>query len=56
MVSIEEKLLNKVESLEKLVALIAVKDKKPSEKIHLLSSIGIQPKEIAKLMDNPQIL
>ncbi len=44
---INKRLLEKIEVLVRLSALNIIKDKKYAEQVELLSSVGLQPKEIA---------
>jgi DNA-directed RNA polymerase specialized sigma24 family protein len=47
---IDLKILEKLDLLVKLTALNIIKDKDFKEQVKLLSSIGLQPKEIADLL------
>jgi len=47
---INKRLLEKIDVLVRLSALNIIKDKKYTEQVELLSSVGLQPKEIADLL------
>ncbi len=47
---INKQLLEKIDALVRLTALGIIKDKEYPEQVELLSSIGLQPKEIADLL------
>lgn len=47
---INKRLLEKIDVLVRLSALNIIKDKKYAEQVELLSSVGLQPKEIADLL------
>ena len=46
----EEKILQELQRITKLLVLIATKDQVQRDRIAILSSIGFQPKEIASLL------
>ena len=47
---INKRLLEKIDVLVRLSALNIIKDKEYTEQVELLSSVGLQPKEIAELL------
>jgi len=47
---INKRLLEKIDVLVRLSALNIIKDKEYTEQVKLLSSVGLQPKEIADLL------
>jgi len=47
---INKRLLEKIDVLVRLSALNIIKDKEYTEQVELLSSVGLQPKEIADLL------
>ena len=47
---INKRLLEKIDVLLRLSALNIIKDKEYTEQVELLSSVGLQPKEIADLL------
>ena len=47
---INKQLLEKIDALVRLTALGVIRDKEYPEQVELLSSIGLQPKEIADLL------
>lgn len=49
--SVEEQIVKKLDILVKLTALNSVKDRSFQEQVKILSEIGLQPKEIANILN-----
>jgi hypothetical protein len=46
----EERIIKKLEHIEKLLVFLCIKEKDQTDRIKILDSIGFQPKEISDLL------